>query len=163
MRDISTAGIEFIKAHEQLRLAAYDDFRPMRKLEPGDEVLGTVTIGWGHIKTAKPGMVITEREAEELLRADLKKFIEGVDRNTDHLELKQHEFDALVSFAFNVGLGALRKSTLLRLLYEGAPREDVAEQFHRWVFSKGVRLEGLAKRRKDEANLFLHGAYSPSV
>lgn len=157
MLQMSDRGIELLKAHEQLRLRAYDDFRPHDVLERGDVVHGTVTIGWGHTRTAEPGMEISERYAEELLRRDLEPVERGVNRLLDGLTVKQREFDALVSFAFNVGLGALEQSTLLAKLRAGMPKHEVAEEFHRWVFSKGRRLAGLERRRAEEASFFLTG------
>jgi lysozyme len=158
MMRMSERGIAFLKDHEQLRLRAYDDLEPWRVLEPGGVVHGTVTIGWGHTRTAEPGMEISERYAEELLRRDLEPMERGVRRLLDGQIIEQHEFDALVSFAFNVGLGALEQSTLLAKLRAGAPKREVAQEFHRWVYSKGQRLAGLERRRADEANIFLHGS-----
>lgn len=151
---MSEKGLKLLKKHEGLRLRAYDDLQPGRTLHPGDPVIGTVTIGYGHIKTAVPGMEITEAEALELLKEDLLRFENGVHDLTDHMALEQHEFDALVSFAFNVGLGALEQSTLLRYLLEDNKR-DAADEFRRWVFSKGRKLAGLERRRLDERDLFL--------
>lgn len=156
-REMSQAGIELLKHHEELRLRAYDDLAPWRELHPGDMVYGTVTIGYGHTRTAEAGMEITREEADRLLSKDLQPIEHGVFRMTEEAELTQNEFDALVSFAFNVGLGALDQSTLLRKLLAGHPREEVAAEFHRWVYSKGKRLSGLERRRRDEANVFLHG------
>lgn len=155
---MSDSGIAFLKAHEQLRLRAYDDLRPHERLDRGNVVYGTVTIGWGHTRTAEPGMEISEHYAEELLRRDLEPIERGVRNLLDGQIVSQNEFDALVSFAFNVGLGALEQSTLLAKHRDGAPREEVAAEFHRWVYSKGRRLAGLERRRADEANIFLHGS-----
>jgi lysozyme len=150
----SNEGLALIKKHEGLRLRAYDDLRPNSVLVAGDTVVGTVTIGYGHTKTAKAGMVINTQRAHELLADDLRATETYVHDLTDAIDLKQHEFDALVSFTFNVGVGALSQSTLLRLLLEG-DRYGAAEQFERWVYSKGRRLPGLIKRRDDERSMFL--------
>jgi len=153
---ISDRALALLKKHEGLRLKAYDDLRPYSVLEPGDEVVGTVTIGYGHVRTAEPGMEITAKEAEALLREDLRRFEAGVTALTGEVaDLKQHEFDALVSFAFNVGLGALEQSTLLTKLLRGDPRKEVADEFLRWVYSKGRKLRGLEQRRADERDVFL--------
>ena len=145
-----------VRRAEGLRLHAYDDLRPYHLLTPEDEVIGTVTIGYGHVRTAKPGMEITAKEAEALLREDLRRFEAGVTALTGEVaDLKQHEFDALVSFAFNVGLGALEQSTLLTKLLRGDPRKEVADEFLRWVYSKGRKLRGLEQRRADERDVFL--------
>jgi lysozyme len=158
---ISDRALALLKKHEGLRLRAYDDLRPGENLEPGDPIVGTVTIGYGHVRTAKPGMEITGKEAEELLREDLKRFEAGVTALTAEYPRKggllQYEFDALVSFAFNVGLGALEQSTLLAklLAFPEYPKEEIADEFLRWVYSKGRKLRGLEQRRSDERDVFL--------
>jgi lysozyme len=153
---ISDRALALLKKHEGLRLRAYDDLRPGQNLEPGDEVVGTVTVGYGHVRTAEPGMEITAKEAEALLREDLRRFEAGVTSLTAEVpDLEQNEFDALVSFAFNVGLGALEQSTLLTKLLRGDPRTEVAGEFLRWVYSKGRKLRGLEQRRADERDVFL--------
>jgi len=140
---ISDSGLEMLKQFEGLRLKAYQDSA------------GVWTIGYGHTKTAYPGMVITRSEAERLLRQDLQRFEKGV-RDRVSVPLTQNQFDALVSFSFNVGVGAFSKSTLLKRLnqkdYAGAKQE-----FRRWVYAGGRRLQGLVNRRNKEANLFLSG------
>lgn len=151
---MSEKGLKLLKKHEGLRLRAYDDLRPGDRLSPGDPVVGTVTVGYGHVRTAYVGQEITEAAALELLKEDLRRFENGVHALTDHMELEQHEFDALVSFAFNVGLGALEQSTLLAKLLQG-DRRGAAEEFGRWVYSKGRKLEGLVRRRLDERDRFL--------
>jgi lysozyme len=136
----SDAGLDLIKSHEGLRLDAY--------LCPA----GVWTIGYGHTGTARPGMRITNEQADDLLRLDVEKF-EGCVRNALQVEVTQGQFDALVSFAFNVGCGALRGSTLLRLLNQG-DFDGAAAQFARWNRGGGQVLAGLARRREDERSLF---------
>jgi len=155
---VSDRALALLKKHEGLRLRAYDDLRPGETLEPGNDVVGTVTIGYGHTRTAEAGMEITEKEAERLLREDLRRFEAGVTALTVELEdLKQNEFDALVSFAYNVGLGALAQSTLLTklLAWPRYSKVEIADEFLRWVYSKGRKLKGLEKRRADERDVFL--------
>lgn len=136
----SQKGIDFIKRHEALRLNAYLD------------AVGVWTIGYGHTKTAKKGMAITEAEAEKLLVNDLKTAEEEI--NSHNLPLKQHQFDALVSFVFNVGTGAFRTSTLLKRIKEDVNHPDIPNQFNRWVYGNGKVLPGLVRRRNDEAKLY---------
>ena len=135
-------NISLIKKHEGLRLEAY--------LPTPNDVW---TIGYGHTHTAKQGQKITEAQAEALLRKDITWAEEAVNKSVV-VPLTQNQFDALVSFVFNVGAGAFGSSTLLRLLnskdYEGA-----ANQFLRWNKQKGVVLKGLTKRREEERKLFL--------
>jgi lysozyme len=135
-------NLSLIKKHEGLRLEAY--------LPTPNDVW---TIGYGHTHTTKKGQKITEAQAEELLRRDIAWAEEAVNKLVV-VPLTQNQFDALVSFVFNVGVGAFSKSTLLRLLnakdYEGA-----ANQFLRWNKQKGKVLNGLTKRREEERKLFL--------
>ena len=135
-------NISLIKQHEGLRLEAY--------LPTPNDVW---TIGYGHTHTAKQGMKITEAQAEELLRKDVAWAEEAVNKSVV-VPLTQNQFDALVSFTFNVGAGAMDSSTLLRLLNSG-DYNGAANQFLRWNKQKGVALKGLTKRREEERKLFL--------
>lgn len=144
---ISPAGIELVKHFEGLFLKAYKC--------PGN----VWTIGYGHTGlkhndgTVRPGRVITEKEAEELLAHDLNEKYAPTVRRVVKRRLKQHEFDALVSFHFNTG--ALSRSTLLRLLNARADGEAVGAQFLRWVRGGGRVLAGLVRRRHAERAMFL--------
>ena len=141
MRKISDIGIQMVKKHEGLRLDAY--------LCPAN----VWTIGYGHTGGVKQGDKITQEQAEEYLRKDLTKAEMIV--NAEAPWIAQGQFDALVSFVFNVGGGNFKKSTLLRLLKEGQPKEVVANQFHRWVYGGGRVPPGLVRRRQDEYILFV--------
>lgn len=137
----SRKGLELIKRHEGLRLRAYKC--------PAD----VWTIGYGSTGPhVSPGMVITETQADILLRKDVARFEEGVSRLVK-VKLTQGQFDALVSFSFNVGLGALGKSTLLRKLNAGR-YADVPAELMKWTKAGGRELPGLVKRRRDEAGLW---------
>ena len=138
---ISKEGIALIECWEGLRLRAYRC------------PAGVWTIGYGHTKTAKAGMVITIRQAEELLLKDVRGFEEAV-RDLVIVSLTQNQFDALVSFTFNVGVEAFRKSTMLRLLNERKYKE-AGYQFERWVRAGNKILPGLVARREAEKALFL--------
>ena len=136
---LSQKGLQLIKDFEGLELKVY--------VCPA----GVLTIGYGSTGShVKKGMVITEGEAEKLLRTDLLRFEESVN-NLVKVPLTQGQYDALVSFAFNCGAGALAESTLLRLLNEG-DYKGAADQFKRWT-NQG--LAGLVRRRKAEETLFL--------
>ena len=140
---LSENGTKLIKKYEGCRLKAYKCPR------------GVWTIGYGHTNNVRPDDVITQDEAEELFKQDVKEFENAVNRLVN-VELNQNQFDALVSFTFNLGYGekGLGGSTLLRLLnnsdYIGA-----SKQFSRWVYSGNRVLEGLIKRRNEEKELFL--------
>jgi lysozyme len=118
---------------------------------------GVWTIGYGHTSQAgppkvRPGMVVSEAEAREILAADAAMFAEGV-RAALTREVSPEQFSALVSFAFNVGIGALRRSSVLKAVNEGR-FEAVPERLRLWVKADGRRLEGLVRRREAEAELF---------
>lgn len=148
---MSDVGLTIVKHFEGLYLKAYVD------------PVGVWTIGYGHTgDAARSGNVISEQEAEDLLRADMRESERSVDRFID-LDLKQHQFDALVSFTFNVGGGALAKSTLRRKLNDGDVQGAAAE-FPRWnkgtVEGEKVVLPGLTRRRSSERFLFETGRVS---
>ncbi len=113
------------------------------------------TVGYGHTHGVKLGMTITKEQADEFLKHDVESFEQCVSTFTN-VKVNQNEFDALVSFAFNVGCGAYKDSTLRRLLNEGQDKKVVAEQFGRWVKgADGQPLPGLVTRRQAEKDLFL--------
>lgn len=136
----SQRGIDLIKQFEGMVLKAY--------LCPAK----IWTIGYGHTRTAKPGMVITEEQAEALLRADLVDFERAVNHAVT-VPLQQYQFDALVSFAFNVGASAFRGSTLLQRVNAERWTEAAAE-FDRWTRGDGKVLPGLVRRRQAERAMF---------
>ena len=137
---LSTAGLALIKEFEGLKLNAY--------LCPAN----VWTIGYGTTAGVKAGQAITEARADELLRADVAQFERGV-FDAVKVPLTQGQFDALVVLAYNIGLGAFRTSTLLRMLNKGA-YADAAKQFDRWNRGGGKVLAGLTRRRAAERKLF---------
>lgn len=142
---ISEKGLDLIKDFEGLRLDAYPD--PATGGAP-------YTVGYGHTgDDVYPGLRISEDVADRLLEADVLRFEKGVTDLVKAPSLLQHEFDALVSFAFNVGLENLKNSTLLIKLnaedYLGA-----ANEFVRWNKAAGKVMSGLTRRREAEARLF---------
>lgn len=137
---INAKGLAMVKAHEGLRLKAY--------LCPAK----VWTIGYGSTLGVKSGMTITEAQAEALLKKDLSRFESAVTRLVK-VPLTANQFSALVSFAFNVGEGALERSTLLRHLNAGR-YAMAAQEFLKWNKAGGKVLAGLTKRREDERRLF---------
>ena len=134
-------GIELIKRHEGCRLSAYRC------------AAGIWTIGYGHTGTGvQQGQRITAAQAETLLRADLATADDAV--NAAGTFWKQNQFDALVSFTFNVGVGAFKNSTLLRIARANPADVQIRCEFTKWVHANGAVLQGLVKRRMDEANLY---------
>ncbi|MNR27868.1 Lysozyme RrrD [compost metagenome] len=137
----SQRGIDLIKRFEGFELEAYQDS------------VGVWTIGYGHTIGVKPGDRITQAQADLTLMRDLTIYETGVS-NMVLKPITQGQFDALVSFAFNLGIGALGKSTLLQKLNAGDPVGAVME-FQRWVYAGGKKLNGLVKRREAERDLFV--------
>lgn len=138
----SAAGIDLIKR--------YEGFGAKRYICPA----GLPTIGYGHVILAgeKFPAVMTKTQAEKLLALDLKKYEAPVNKLV-RVPLTQGQFDALVSFVYNIGAGKFQSSTLLKMLnlgdYAGA-----RGQFMRWNKANGQVLAGLTARRAAEANLF---------
>lgn len=133
---ISEILVEAVKGFEGLRLTAYKDSA------------GVVTIGYGHTGEVMNGQRITESQAEEYLRHDLQ--MAGRQVNRLGVAKTQGQFDALTDFVFNLGIGQLRSSTLLRKIRAGAGSADIEREFRRWVYAGGRRLNGLVKRREWE-------------
>jgi len=137
--------IDFIKGYEKCRLEAY--------LPTKDDV---PTIGWGSTgPDIKLGMVWTQAQADERFAADLARFSAKVSALVGLAPTTQAQFDALVSFAYNVGYGdgGLKTSTLLRMHKDG-DHEGAALQFARWNKQKGRVLNGLTIRRAAEADIY---------
>lgn len=154
---LSDVGLAHLKSFEGLRLEAYPD--------PGSANGLPITIGYGSTRTMGGaawmlGDRITEAEAAQLLRRDAAVAEAAVNRLVT-VPLTQAQFDALVSFAFNVGAGAFESSTLLRLLNAG-DYAGAATQFDRWVNNDGKKLAGLVRRRAAEREMFASTAAPPT-
>lgn len=137
----SEKGKALIKKYEGCRLKAYKC------------PAGVLTIGYGHTNNVRVDDVITQAEADKLLDIDIvikEKEVNSVLR----VPVTQGQYDALVSFAFNLGIGNLKKSTLLRLVNQGKYK-NASNEFSRWVYAGGKVLAGLVKRRNEEKELFL--------
>lgn len=109
---------------------------------------GVWTIGVGHTKGIVPGMVITQKRADELLKEDLVTYENYVSKLG--VCKTQGQFDALVDFSFNLGCASLGSSTLLKYIKAGKPTADIQAQFRRWNKAGGKVLQGLVKRREWE-------------
>lgn len=140
IRAINKSGLDLVKASEGLRLKAYRC--------PAN----ILTIGYGSTGShVKEGMVITEAQAEELLRSDLRRFEDAVAEALP--SATDNQFSAMVSLAFNIGIGAFLKSTVLRKAKVGE-HVAAAEAFKMWNKGGGRVLPGLVKRRAAEAQLY---------
>lgn len=137
----SDNGRAFIRAREGVKLAAYQDGG------------GVWTIGYGHTRGVKQGQVINHEQADEFLDSDLCQ-VESCISERVTVALNQNQFDALVSFVFNVGRQAFSDSTLLKKLNEGNYRA-AADQFTRWVYDNNQFVQGLYNRRVAERDLFI--------
>jgi lysozyme len=135
----SNKGIELIKKYEGCKLEAYRC------------PAGVPTIGYGHTFGVCMGQKITQEKAEELLRKDLASFEVQVEQMAPGLS--QAQFDALVSFSFNLGSAALYRSSLLKR-YLAGDLEGAKLEFGKWTFAGGKVLPGLVARRRAEAELF---------
>lgn len=141
-RQLSSKGADLIKQYEGLRLTAYQDQG------------GVWTIGYGHTGGVYYGQTITQSEADRLFNSDVAKFVEGVNKKTYDIDLTQNQFDALVSFAYNVGLSAFGSSTLLKKLRVNPNDSAIATEFRKWVNVNHTYNQGLANRREKEINLY---------
>lgn len=142
MHTINEQGLALIKEFEGCELKAY--------LCPA----GVPTIGYGHTRSAKLGQTISQADADALLREDLADSEDAVDQLVT-APISDDQFSALVSFVFNVGMGAFERSTLLSMLNANAGADTVAAQFLRWNKANGEELPGLTRRRHAERALFL--------
>ncbi len=142
MVSISQSGLDLICEFEGFSPVVYDD------------AVGIPTIGYGHVLL--PGErfdePISEAEGVALLRKDAQIAEQGVRRNI-HAPLTQGQYDALVSFTFNLGSGALQRSTLRRRVNRGS-HSEAAQEFHRWVYAGGRKLRGLVRRRMAESLMY---------
>jgi lysozyme len=143
------SALNFIKIKEGgLYLKAYQDSG------------GVWTIGWGSTydfdkqRKVLPGDTITQTQAQKWLEMttsqdanEIKKLVKPY--------LNKNELNSLISFVYNVGINAFRNSTMLKLLNSGADRQTVANEFDRWVYDDGIKVQGLVNRRIAEKKLFL--------
>lgn len=137
----SKEGVELIKSFETLSLTAYRCSA------------GVLTIGYGHTKGVREGDCITEYYAEMYLREDLATAEAAVNKAVK-VPLKQCQFDALVSFVFNVGAAAFAESTLLKCINNNDTDEAIREEFARWIYAGREKLSGLVRRRQAEAYMY---------
>lgn len=142
----SENGINLIKQFEGCKLTAYQDS------------VGVWTIGYGWTqpvdgKSVSNGMVITQQKADDLLKQGVAQYESGV-TNLVTVPLNQNQFDALIDFAYNLGVNALKGSTLLKKLNTG-DYAGAANEFTKWNKAGGKELDGLTRRREAEKSLFL--------
>lgn len=139
----SEEGKDAIKAHEGYLEASYSDLG------------GVSTICWGSTKGVKPNSVSTPEECAERLEADLHDADAVIKQYVTH-DLTQKQYDAVLSFVFNIGGERFRTSTLLKRINSG-DCPGAVDQFQRWVLVKGKVAKGLQNRRAEEAKMFKSG------
>jgi GH24 family phage-related lysozyme (muramidase) len=141
MRWLAEPGLALLKSFEQCRLSAYRDSA------------GIATIGWGHTDGVKMTDTCSQDQADRWLVGDVQAAVNACDANAPK-NLTQNQFDALVVFTFNVGVGAEAHSTLLAKLKAG-DMAGAADEFLKWDHAGGVVVPGLTRRRQAERALFL--------
>lgn len=141
---------ELIKSWEGCRLTAYRC------------PAGVLTIGYGHTGAdVIPNLRISQDRAAELFEADLARFEAELNRwmVIDRATLDQRQYDAVLSFAYNVGTTALRRSTLWKKVCANPADPAIPAEFRKWVHAGGKVMPGLVKRREREAAIFSNGIY----
>lgn len=141
--DILAPAVHLIEEFEGCVLHAYRD------------PVGIWTIGYGTTRGVRPGEVITKAQAVELMLGDMKLCADAIGKFVT-VPLRSNELCALISLSYNIGIGGLHKSTLVRKLNAGSPHIEVADEFLKWVHAGGRVLSGLVRRRRAERELFLH-------
>ena len=139
-------AVPFIKSHEGCRLTSYRD------------PAGVWTVGYGSTRLASGNPVmrnirITQEQADDLLKSELER-LRGVLAQYIRVPVTEGQFVALIDFAYNCGEGALRRSTLLKLLNAGKV-VNAGYEFRRWTRAGGIELPGLVRRREAEKKIFL--------
>lgn len=142
---LSDYAFERIKEFEGLRLESY--------VCAG----GKLTIGYGHTKGVKKGQKIDKEMANKLLQEDVEYFEKFLVKEPYAEDITQSQWDALVSFIFNLGIGNFESSTLRKKILRDIDDPTIPDEFRRWVYSKGKVLKGLVKRREWEAQMYEWG------
>jgi lysozyme len=142
---VSDILLEKLMEMEGCRLAAYRD------------AAGRPTIGYGHTEGVSMGDRISLQQAKAWLRQDVEAVMRQV--RALHVARTEAQLEALTSFAFNVGIGRLRSSTLLKVIRQGGSKAAIQREFKRWVYADGRKLRGLERRRAWEAKRFFESSY----
>lgn len=146
---ISNNGLKLIKEFEGFRANAYLD-------SAGIWTIGYGTIRYENGNKVKPGEVITLEDAEIALITDVNRRA-GAVKGLVKKQINQNQLDALISFAYNLGLGALERSTLLKKVNMNPADPTIRDEFMKWVKAGGNVVQGLVNRRKKEADLYFTG------
>ena len=139
--NIGNKGLDLIKSFEGCRLSAYKC------------PAGVWTIGYGHTQGVYQGMTISQAQADNMLREDVKYYANAVDRYNSRFNFTQEEFDALTSFTYNCGVGSLQA-----VMSCCNTKQEIAEECKLYNKGGGVVLAGLVRRREEEYKLFMSGS-----
>lgn len=143
--NIGNKGLELIKSFEGCRLSAYKC------------PAGVWTIGYGHTQGVYEGMTISQTQADNMLREDVKYYADAVDRYNSRFNFNQAEFDSLTSFTYNCGVGSLQA-----VMSCCNTKQEIAEECKLYNKGGGVVLAGLVRRREEEYKLFMSGSSTAS-
>lgn len=143
--NIGNKGLDLIKSFEGCRLSAYKC------------PAGVWTIGYGHTQGVYEGMTISQAQADNMLREDVKYYANAVDRYNSRFNFTQEEFDALTSFTYNCGVGSLQA-----VMSCCNTKQEIAEECKLYNKGGGIVLAGLVRRREEEYKLFMSGSSSSS-
>lgn len=143
--NIGNKGLDLIKSFEGCRLSAYKC------------PAGVWTIGYGRTNGVYEGMTITQDQADNMLREDVKYYADAVDRYQSRFNFTQEEFDSLTSFTYNCGVGSLQA-----VMSCCNTKQEIAEECKLYNKGGGVVLAGLVRRREEEYKLFMSGSSSSS-
>ena len=148
--NISEDGINFIADYEDYYAAPY------RGLDSQNQ-----TIGYGHVITSDENFdTLTEEEAKALLQKDLQGFVQLLNNMVIGLNIKQCQFDSLVSFSYNCGATSLKYSSLLKDIKSGADDETIKDDFLKWIYCNKEKALGLYRRRYDEYEMYSNADYT---
>lgn len=143
----SKVGVDFIKKYEGFRSKAYQDSVNVWTIGYGSTM-------WSDGRKVQPGQVISLEGAEKLLAWELENKGNAINSLLPKTTITQNQFDALASFTYNLGVGALTRSTLIKKVRLNPKDTSIKDEFMRWVNAGGKPLEGLIKRRAAEAALY---------
>lgn len=144
---MTTKGMDLLISFEGLRLEAYLD-------SSGTPTIGVGSTFYENGQPVKMGDTISTEEAIRLCKSLVDSVFEKGVRDNLRVELEPHKIDALTSLCYNIGVEALKNSTVLRLINSNAPREDIEKAWRMWRMCKGVILQGLVARREAELNYY---------
>ncbi len=168
--EVSPPAIEIIQTEEVFKDKAYDDARPDYVLQPGDKIIGTLTIGYGHTNSAREddeeiniGDTVTEKEALEILTLDIAEFGKYVNNRANNfdVDLTQSQFDALVMASMNRDK-KMSGGPLWRAIKSG-DEEKIRELWNKTIADSVKAFPGLEGRKNEELDMFFGTYNTPNI